>query len=112
MIKKKYLSAEIIKQFADRLGLAFVDDNEPEGNVCFANNEEVRAEFKTAFTAVDLMDYFSGASYSRNYRENQKEIIEMDFAAIPIPSDLTQFWKLVELGASLRNNEKANNRKR
>jgi len=102
MIKKKYLSAEIIKQFADRLGLAFVDENEPQGNVCFANNEEVRGEFKTAFTAMNLLDYFYAVSHSTNDRDDQEEILEMDFAAIPLPSDSKEFWELVKLRGSLR----------
>lgn len=105
MFENKYFTAEISKQFADILGLTFVDKNEPEANVCFANNEEVRAEFKTTFTAVDLLDYFHAVSHSTKDRESQNEITEMDFAAIPLPSDSTEFWKLVKLGTSIRNNE-------
>jgi hypothetical protein len=35
------LNMEIVSQIAEKLGLTFVPEKEPEGNVCYINNPEV-----------------------------------------------------------------------
>ncbi|MFW6257781.1 MAG: type ISP restriction/modification enzyme, partial [Prolixibacteraceae bacterium] len=51
------LNIEIVNQIVKNLGLTFVPEKEPEGNVCMANNQEVRQEYKTTFAPIDLLDY-------------------------------------------------------
>src|SRR5690606_28141783 len=92
---------EIIKEIADKLGLAFVAEKEPEGNVCLANSSEVRDEYKTSFGHIDLLDYLYAVLHSPDYRETYKEFLKIDFPRVPYPNPET-FWKLVKLGAGIR----------
>ncbi|WP_163398786.1 hypothetical protein [Flavobacterium fluviatile] len=86
------LNSEIIKLFADRLGLIFSNEKE-SGNVCFANSSDLRLEFKQNFTATELLDYMYAFAHTSFYKEFQK---------IAIPSEADSFWKLVEIGSLLR----------
>ncbi|WP_163406996.1 hypothetical protein [Flavobacterium ajazii] len=83
---------EIIQWFADRSGLLFLFEKEP-GNVCFANSDELRPEFRQSFTIIDMLDYMYAFVHSSYYKEFQK---------IVIPSEAHSFWKLVEIGSRLR----------
>ena len=89
---------EIINQIANTLGLMFINQKEREGNVCFANNQDLRPEFKQSFTLLDLLDFSSAVLHSRIYRQ-----VKQDFLEIPIPSDSCIFWQLVQIGSNLRN---------
>ena len=91
---------EIIKEIADRLGLEFVAEKEPEGNVCLANSSEVRDEYKTSFAPIDLLDYIYAALHSPDYRETYKESLKI-FPRVPYPNPET-FWQLVKLGGEIR----------
>ena len=95
------LNPEIIKQISESLGLAFTNEKE-EGNVCLANDKDVRSEFRTTFAPIDLLDYIYAVLHSPNYRETYKEFLKIDFPRIPIPSDPGKFWQLVKLGGELR----------
>lgn len=89
---------EIINQIANTLGLMFINQKEREGNVCFANNQDLRPEFKQSFTLLDLLDFSYAVLNSRIYRQGKQ-----DFLEIPIPSDSCIFWQLVQIGNNLRN---------
>ncbi len=43
------LNSEILTQITNNLNLTFVPEKEPEGNVCYVNNPEVRNDYKTTF---------------------------------------------------------------
>ena len=92
---------EIIKEIAAKLGLEFVAEKEPEGNVCLANSSEVRDEYKTSFAPIDLLDYIYAVLHSPNYRETYKEFLKIDFPRVPFPKPET-FWQLVQLGSEIR----------
>lgn len=92
---------EIIKEIADKLGLEFVEEKEPEGNVCLANSSEVRDEYKTSFAPIDLLDYIYAVLHSPTYRETYKEFLKIDFPRVPYPKPET-FWQLVQLGGEIR----------
>lgn len=96
------LNPEIVNQIAKNLGLGFVPEKEPEGNLCYINNPEVRDDFKTTFAPIDLLDYIYAVLHSPIYREKYKEFLKIDFPRVPYPKDSGSFWKLVKLGGELR----------
>jgi predicted helicase len=96
------LNPEIVKQLADKLGLTFVPEKEPEGNVCFINNTEVWPDFRSTFAPIDILDYIYAVLHSPAYREKYKEFLKIDFPRVPYPKDAETFWQLVELGSEIR----------
>jgi predicted helicase len=96
------LNSEIVKQLAEKLSLTFVPEKEPEGNVCYINNPEVRPDFKTTFAPIDILDYIYAVLHSPTYREKYKEFLKIDFPRVPYPKDAETFWQLVELGGEIR----------
>lgn len=95
------LNFEIVKQIADRLGLSFIPEKEPEGKVCYINNPEVRDDFKTTFAPIDVLNYIYASLHSPTYNEKYKELLKTNFPRIPYPKAGT-FWQLVKLGGELR----------
>ncbi len=96
------LNTEIVNKIAKQLGLTFVPEKELEGNVCMANNDEVRPEFRQTLAPIDLLDYIYAVLHSPNYREKYKEFLKIDFPKIPYPKDSKTFWELVALGSQIR----------
>jgi predicted helicase len=95
------LNTEIIKQISNNLGLTFTNEKE-EGNVCLANDKDVRSEFRNTFAPIDLLDYIYAVLHSPTYRETYKEFLKIDFPRVPYPKESNKFWQLVELGSELR----------
>lgn len=83
---------DVVKSFSNHLELFFLDEKE-SGNVCFANNEEVRPEYRQSFRLIDLLDYVYAFMHSCVYKESEKIILS---------SDVALFWKLVKIGSRLR----------
>jgi very-short-patch-repair endonuclease len=100
--KIPYFTPTIVEQIAVSLGLAFTNEKETAGNVCFANSEELRPEFIQSFAPIDLLDYIYEVLHSPTYREKYKEFLKIDFPHVPYPTDTHTFWKLVALGGKLR----------
>jgi predicted helicase len=98
------LNSDILNRIAIDLGLTFTNEKEEptEGEVCFANSEKVRPEFRITFAPIDILDYIYAVLHSPTYREKYKEFLKIDFPRVPYPKDTTTFWKLVELGGELR----------
>lgn len=97
------LNSEIINQIAKNLNLTFTNEKETtEGEVCFANSEEVRPEFRLTFAPIDILDYIYAVLHSPAYREKYKEFLKIDFPRVPYPKDANTFWQLVALGGELR----------
>ena len=96
------LNTEIVNKIAKQLGLAFVSEKELEGNVCMANNDEVRPEFRQTLAPIDILDYIYAVLHSPTYREKYKEFLKIDFPKIPYPKDSKTFWELVALGSQIR----------
>jgi predicted helicase len=59
------LNLEIVNKIAKQLGLTFVPEKELEGNVCMANNDEVRPEFRQTLAPIDVLDYIYAVLHSR-----------------------------------------------
>ena len=99
-----YLNPKITNQIAKNLGLVFVSTKEPEGNLCFVNNEEVRSEFKQTFTSKDTLNYIAAVLHSPIFtpQQQQQELLNADSLTIPYPKDAKTFWELVELGSKMR----------
>lgn len=95
------LNMEIVNEIAKGLGLQFTPEKE-EGNVCLANDKDVRSEYKTTFAPIDLLDYIYAVLHSPTYRETYKEFLKIDFPRVPYPKDSNIFWQLVQLGGELR----------
>lgn len=100
------LDQKLVNKIAKKLGLSFVDTSTSlsaiGGNVCYANSPEIRDEFKTTFAPIDLLDYIYAVLHSPTYREKYKEFLKIDFPRVPYPKDSDTFWKLVKLGAEIR----------
>lgn len=86
------LNNKLVKLFADRLGLLFLEEKE-SGNVCFANSEEVRPEYRQSLRLIDFLDYIYAFMHSSVYKESEEIIFT---------SEATLFWKLVKIGSDLR----------
>lgn len=87
------INFEIADKIARSLGLIFLNQKQT-GNVCFANSDEVRQEFRQSFTTIDLLDYVFAMQH-----------YDTDLQKIPIPIDSMHFWKLVQFGRDFRINE-------
>lgn len=96
------LNAAIVQQIASKLGLLFVHEKETEGNVCMADGQEIRPEYRPTFAPIDLLDYIYAVLHSPTYRETYKEFLKSDFPRVPYPKDAATFWALVALGCQLR----------
>lgn len=105
------LTQEIINKTANKTGLHFILAKAPEGNVCMANNKEVRPEFRQTFAPIDILDYVYAVLHSSDFRTADKKTLKMNF---PYPKSAEIFWKLVELGSQIKKihsleNQKDNN---
>ncbi|RNI28161.1 DNA methyltransferase [Rufibacter immobilis] len=96
------LDPKTVQKIAEGLGLTFVPEKEGEGETCFAQSPEVRAEFRQTFAPLDLLDYIYAVLHSPGYRARYKEFLKIDFPRVPYPQDTDQFWQLVALGQELR----------
>jgi len=96
------LNPDIVHQIAEKLGIPFVAEKQ-NGDLCFSeNNAELRDEFKTAFSPIDILDYIYAVLHSPTYREKYKEFLKIDFPRVTYPKDPATFWKLVALGGQIR----------
>lgn len=50
----------------------------------------------------DIADYIYTSLHSPSYRRRYKEFLKTDFPRVPRPTSWSEFWRLVELGRSLR----------
>jgi hypothetical protein len=91
---------EMAQKITISLGLTFINQKEAEGNVCFADSNEIREEFKETFTAIDLVNYYYAVVNSSAYRESHQKLLKID--SITIPIDKVKFWRLIQLGKELR----------
>ena len=91
-----------IHKLAQKTRLTFVPDKQPEGNVCMAGNQDVRYDFRIAFSPVNVLDCIYALLHLPANNKNRKMQVKDNLPAIPLPEDSEIFWKLVELGEVLR----------
>lgn len=93
------LNQRIINEMAVKMELEFILEKDPEGNVCMANNKEVRPEFRQNFSAIDILNYIYALLHSSKFSTVEKEYLENHF---PIPKNADIFWDLVQLGFKIK----------
>lgn len=93
------LTEKIINLIANNTGLTFILAKDPEGNVCMANNKEVRAEFRQTFSPIDILDYMYFVIHSSNFRTVGKKFLKANF---PYPKNAENFWELAEIGLKIK----------
>lgn len=81
------------------LRLEFVMENEPGGNLCLAYSHEIRDDYRSFFTADDLVDYLYAALQKTN---KYNEFLNLGLPALPQPRNVATFWKLVRQGNQMR----------
>ncbi|MGC1861256.1 MAG: type ISP restriction/modification enzyme [Methylocystis sp.] len=89
--RKPNFDMEIVATIGKKLGIHFVPDH-----------EDKKADGKTVFSPLDLLDYVYAVLHSPTYRETYKEFLKIDFPRIPYPDDAKAFWQLVALGREIR----------
>ena len=87
---------ELAEKISKALGLMYRNQTKSEGNVCFANSDELRPEFRETFTSADLMNYEYALLNSNKYFK----LLTTDL----LPKDRKIFWELVALGNHLKKN--------
>ncbi|WOD43483.1 type ISP restriction/modification enzyme [Hwangdonia lutea] len=100
--KSGKVKTDFVSQIAKKLDLDFAPENESDGNVCFANSNELRDDYKSTFAPIDILNYIYAVLHSAIYRENFNEFLKIDFSSLPYPKDTNTFWELVKLGGQLR----------
>lgn len=90
------LNKEIIEKIVKVTNLLFSDQIE-NGNVCFANNRELRSEFRQNFNVIDLLDFCFAVLHSL-----KDESLDYENQKIAIPYDSDFFWQLAKIGGRFR----------
>ncbi|CAZ94382.1 type ISP restriction/modification enzyme [Zobellia galactanivorans] len=96
------LGPKIVPNMERALGLSFVPEKDEHGNMCMANNPEVRNEYKDTFDHKDLMGYIYAIWHSPTYQKAHNTALKNDSFRIPYPKDPNFFWQLAGLGLALR----------
>ncbi|MCO5945403.1 type ISP restriction/modification enzyme [Mucilaginibacter flavidus] len=94
------LYKQIKQQVATRLGLTFINPNEATGEVCYANEPGLRLEFRQSFTATDLLYYIYAALQTQTKQNGG--FLKTGVVEIPYPTNVDDFWKMVQTGSRLR----------
>lgn len=92
LFQNQNLNQALLLKIEQTLNLIFI--KEENANVCFANSDEVRPEYKQSFRLLDLLDYMYAFVHSSVYQESLKVVITIEAEF---------FWKLVKTGSELRN---------
>ena len=92
LFQNQNLNTSLISKIEKTLNLIFIKE-ELESNVCFANADEVRAEYKQSFRLIELLDYIYAYAHSSFFNGSQKIILT---------SGTKLFWKLVRIGSGFR----------
>jgi predicted helicase len=85
--RRPNLSPEFITEFSQKLGLAFIPDGKGD-----------RAQ---SFGPEDIFNYIYAVFHSPSYRQRYAEFLKIDFPRVPLTSNSTLFWELVQKGDQL-----------
>ena len=78
---------DFIRALEQRTGMSFTHDTSDPENLCYANSQAVRPEYKINFTPADLWNYIS------NQQNHQKADINAYLKSIR-PKTKQQFWRI------------------
>lgn len=112
------VDSKLSERLVEKLGLAFLElqdlnldglseRNENTSPVCYADDQQVREEFKIktiplAFSSLDLADYIYANLHASSLRKERENLEKIDVSKVPCPEDKEAFWKLVNFGRELR----------
>lgn len=82
------LSPSFIQLMSIKLDLAYVGEEEQEGNLCFANHSAMRPEFRLSFSKMDIIHYIKALI--------PKDYIEIKADKIPFPTSDLKFWETIK----------------
>lgn len=94
------MEKSVFKSIEKILGIPFVDDELTTGAVCFATDEELRADFKIQFISNDVVNYVYGI-ITLDSNENLASISSLK---IPYPVNADVFWQNSIIGKKYRQN--------
>lgn len=94
-IKTVNFNRDIITKISLALALDFLPEEPAIGNVCFVQNPDLRDDFKTYFTPLNLVDYLLFFLQQGNKETNQEILI-------PFPKE-KDFWTIVRAGEKIKN---------
>lgn len=89
--KEIRINPRVITYFGSTLGLLYLSENEIIGNVCFANSDEIRSDFKTTFTESDILEYVYGCLQSDGIRVTKT----LDTIQLKFPKNKEEFWQII-----------------
>ncbi|MFL9829647.1 hypothetical protein ABS764_02180 [Flavobacterium sp. ST-87] len=89
----------VLKTIENSIEIPFVEDEFESGAVCFANDEDLRLDFKLQFTIYDVVNYVYGI-YQLYWEENGK--LEVSRLKIPYPVNAHRFWEYSTIGKKYR----------
>lgn len=95
------MKTAVLKRIEDIIQIPFVEDEFEVGAVCFANDEDVRADFKLQFTSYDVVNYVYGIVFQLYSKENLNTTSILDLK-IPYPQNATSFWEYSSIGKKIR----------
>jgi 5-formyltetrahydrofolate cyclo-ligase len=78
------LQSDFTKEMAERLGLYFINTNSVQGNLCFAENREVRSDYKSVFNKEDVLEHILPQLLFRTVNLEQDEV--------RLPDDVHHFF--------------------
>lgn len=78
------LQPDFIKKTAGHLGLSFVIHDDQEGNLCFAENQEVLPDYRTTFCRADVLNIVLA--------QVSNQIIRLERDEVTIPTDVHSFF--------------------
>jgi hypothetical protein len=85
-----------------KLELLFIPEKLPAGNVCMAENTDLRPEFMQVFTSIHLLNYLYSVLHTNEYNQIRRESLLAKFLQLPVPKNKESFWNLVQTGEHLR----------
>lgn len=92
---------EVLDTIEKIIGIPFIEELYLEGSVCFANNDEVRSEFRQTFNVSDVINYVNAIIF-KSQRNRSSFLLDEAAIEIPYPSNSSFFWEQVTTGKKLR----------
>ena len=82
------VSPAFLNNMGEQLNLNYLEGDSLDGNICFANNSDVRPEFRTNFSKLDIVRYVSSFL--------TKTTFSLEKEKIPFPKNSAAFWNIVK----------------
>ena len=79
------LQDSFISLFSKHTMLIYDEGSGGEGNLCFANDRDVRPEFRTTFRKADVVKYI--------FDHCERDTVNPELEEITLPQNLISFWK-------------------